>query len=128
MDAVRAVLREVDADRVKAIDVFNKCDQLEEGERARLRALYPGALCVSAKTGEGREELIAAMEGRLALDTTRVTLQFAEPDGADRDRISQLYRVGKIFRHVASNGRVTIEVEVPRRVLDRYSAERVTTA
>jgi GTP-binding protein HflX len=125
MDAVRAVLREVGADRVKAIDVFNKCDQLDEGERARLGAIYPGALCVSARTGEGRDDLVMAMEGRLALDTARVTLQFDEPEGADRERISQLYRLGRIFRHVASDGRVTIEVEMPRRVLERYQAERV---
>ena len=44
------------------------------GSAARLRALYPGALCVSALTGDGRDDLIAAMEARLALDTTRVTL------------------------------------------------------
>ena len=117
--AVHSVLAEVGADRVPSIDVFNKCDVLSSTERARVQALYPGALCVSAITGEGREELIAAMEGRLALDTAHVTMEFDAGD-ADRDRIAHLYRIGKILRHVATDGRVSIEAEVPRRVLDHF--------
>src|SRR6476661_7295316 len=46
--AVHSVLAEVGADRVPSIDVFNKCDRLEAGERARLAAIHPNALCVSA--------------------------------------------------------------------------------
>ena len=46
--AVRTVLSEVGADKVPMLDVFNKCDRLDEGERGRLRAVSPGALCVSA--------------------------------------------------------------------------------
>jgi GTP-binding protein HflX len=119
MDAVRTVLAEVGADRVASIEVFNKCDRLDEGERARIRALYPGALCVSATTGEGRDELIAAIEGRLGLGTARVTLEFGGAED-DRERIAQLYRVGRILRHVSMNGHVSIEAEVPLRILDRF--------
>ena len=119
MEAVRAVLAEVGADTVPSVDVFNKCDRLDAVERARVRALYPGALCVSALTGDGREDIIAAMEGRLALDTAHVTLEF-DTGEADRERIAQLYRVGRILRHVSTDGRVSIEAEVPRRVLDRF--------
>ena len=72
----------------------------DDAERARIRALYPGALCVSALTGEGRDDLIAAMEGRLALDTAHVTLEF-DAGEADREQIAQLYRIGRILRHVA---------------------------
>ena len=115
IDAVHSVLQDVGAEKVPAIEVFNKCDRLDAAERARLQALYPGALCVSALQGDGRDELIAAMEGRLALDTTLVRLEFDPGD----ERIAQLYRLGRIVSHIAANGRVTIEAEVPRRVLDR---------
>jgi 50S ribosomal subunit-associated GTPase HflX len=74
---------------------------------------------VSATTGEGRDDLVAAMEGRLALDTTRVTLTFDTGD-SDRERIAQLYRIGRVLRHVSTDGHVSIEAEVPRRVLDRF--------
>jgi GTP-binding protein HflX len=122
IDAVRAVLTEVGADAVPAVEVFNKCDLLDAAERQRLRAMYPGALCVSAVTGEGRDDIIAAMEARLALDTARVTLEFDAVSDVDREQISQLYRLGRILRHVAADGHVTIEAEVPRRVLDRFAA------
>ena len=80
MAAVAAVLEEVGASRVPAIEVFNKCDRLDDGERARIDALYAGALCVSALHGEGRDEVIAAMETRLKLDTATVTFEFDPQD------------------------------------------------
>jgi GTP-binding protein HflX len=119
IEAVRSVLSDVGAGDVPTLDVFNKCDQLDAMERARIRAVHPGALCVSATTGEGRDDLVAAMEGRLALDTARVTLEFDAGD-ADRERIAHLYRVGRVLRHVSTDGHVSIEAEVPRRVLDRF--------
>jgi GTP-binding protein HflX len=119
IEAVRRVLAEVGAGTVPTAEIFNKCDRLTADERSRIAALHPGALCVSALTGDGREELIAAVEGRLALDTTRVRLQFDAGDEGDRQRIAQLYRIGHILSHVASNGTVSIEAEVPRRLLPR---------
>jgi GTP-binding protein HflX len=120
MDAVAAVLAEVGAERVPAVEILNKCDRIEDDERMRLRALYPGALCVSALTGHGRDEIIAAMETRLALDTTRVTLSFTSTGDQARERVSELYRVGRILRHVTSNGSVSIEAEIPRRLVARF--------
>ena len=127
IDAVHTVLAEVGADRVPGMDVFNKCDLLGEGERARLRAIHRGALCVSSLTGEGRDDLIAAMEGHLALDTKQVTLEFEADNDADRDRIAQLYRLGRVLRHVAADGRVAIDVELPRRIIDRFESAMVPT-
>jgi 50S ribosomal subunit-associated GTPase HflX len=108
--------------------VFNKCDQLDELERARLRAIHAGALCVSALTGEGRDDLVAAMEGRLALDTTQVTLEFEAGNEEGRERIAQLYRLGRVLRHVSADGRISIEAELPRRVLDRFESALVPNA
>src|SRR3954447_13606601 len=121
MEAVAAVLAEVGADRVPSVDVFNKCDKLDEGERARLRNLYPGALCVSALRGEGRDDIIEAMESRLGLDTARVTIEFEAGDG-QRKQIAQLYRLGKIINHLTTDGRVSIEAEVPRRLVNRFAS------
>ena len=128
IEAVRTVLEEVGADSVPAIEVFNKVDRLDTGELTRLRALYPNAILTSALTGQGRDELIAAVEGRLALDTTVVQLEFDADSVQDRERVAQLYRVGRIHRHESSNdGRIVIEAEVPRRLRDRFvpRAERV---
>jgi GTP-binding protein HflX len=120
IEAVRTVLTEVDAQHVAVIDVFNKCDRLPEGERRRLENANHRTLFVSALTGEGRDEVIAAMELRLALDIARVQLEFDATSDADRQHISELYRVGRILRHVATDSRVSIEAELPRRMLDRF--------
>jgi GTPase len=122
MAAVRAVLAEVGADDVPSVDVFNKEDRLDPAERERLKALYPGAIIASALTGEGRDELVSAIESRLALDTSVVQMTFDAASEADRQRIAQLYRVGRILRHESSDGHVAIEAEVPRRVIDRFIA------
>ena len=122
--AVRSVLAEVGAERVPVVEIFNKCDRLDPGERARVRAVYPGALCVSARTGEGREDLIAVMESRLALETALVTFEFKSDEESDRQRIAQLYRVGKIRSHIATDGHVAIEAEVPRRMVSWLQSGR----
>ena len=125
MDAVASVLSEVGAQRVPAIEVFNKWDRLEEGERARVGALHPGALCVSALNGQGRDEIIAAMETRLGLDTARISVTIPSNGDASRERVAELYRVGRIHRHVTSDDAVSIEVELPRRLLPRFHDVRV---
>jgi GTPase len=126
--AVHAVLREVGAERVPSIEIFNKCDKLGPGERTRIAAVHHGALCVSALDGEGREELIAAIESRLGLDSAEARFEFSATDATDRESIAQLYRVGRVLSHVAANGRVTIDAQVPRRMLDRLRKDHTGVA
>jgi len=121
MAAVRTVLGDVGADTVPVLEVFNKCDRIDDGERGRLRAVYPGALCVSALTGDGRDDLIAAMEARLALDTTRVTLVFDGRSEESRARVAQLYRLARIVQHATTDDHISIEADLPRRLLARFS-------
>jgi GTP-binding protein HflX len=121
VETVRAVLHEIGASRVPTLDVFNKADLLEPAERKRIEALHPGGFCISALRGEGRAELLDAIASRLALDTARVTLQF-DLERGERDAIAELYRHGRVLRHMATDGRVSIEAELPRRVLSRFAA------
>src|SRR5262249_40674492 len=90
--AVQAVRQAAGAAGVQGIEVFNKCDRRDASERARLAALHPGALAVAALTGEGRDDVIAAIETRLALDTAHVTFEFDPRLDEDRAQISELYR------------------------------------
>ncbi len=124
MEAVRSVLAEVGAGRVPTVDVFNKCDKLEAAELARVRTLNPGSLCVSALTGSGRDEVIAAMETRLGLDTARVTMTFPLAGDDARERVTELYRLGRILSHVANEDSVVIDAEIPRRLLPRFQSAK----
>ena len=122
IEAVRRVLADVDAASVPTLEVFNKCDLLANDDVRRLQAANPSALCMSALTGDGRQELIDAIVSRLSLDLARVTLEFDAASDSDRARISQLYRHARVLRHVTTNGRVSLEVDVPRRLLKQLSA------
>ncbi len=121
--AVGRVLEEVGASSVPVLDVFNKCDLLDPAACDRIKAARPEALCVSALRGEGRQGLIDAVAARVALDTRRVWLEFDGNSEADRERIAGVYRHGRVLSHVARNGRVSIEADVPRRVLDRLTRD-----
>ena len=62
---VRDVLGEVDARDIPEIIAFNKADLADEDARLLLRGLHPDAVFVSARTGEGIEELLARIQALL---------------------------------------------------------------
>jgi GTP-binding protein HflX len=123
MAAVRRVLEEVGARDVPMLEVYNKIDRLDADERRRIQAIDPAAALISAKTGAGVDALLEMLASRLALDTRRITIAFDSEKEFDRQQIARLYRVARVVSHVAANGRVVIEADVPRRFI-----ERLTTA
>ena len=72
--------------------VYNKCDQLTIEERRRLQEAEPDALCISALTREGVDELVETITSRLALDVRRLTIELDANHPADRERIARIYR------------------------------------
>jgi GTPase len=122
MAAVRKVLEEVGAADVPSLDVYNKVDAITADERRRIADRDPAAALISARTGEGIDELVQMMASRLALDTRRITITFDSSRAFDREQISRLYRVARVVSHVATNGRVVIEADVPRRYIARLTA------
>jgi len=121
--AVRRVLEDVGAENVPRLDVYNKIDAVDGEDQRRLRDANPGAVSISARTGERVDELLQIVAARLALDTRRMTIVFDSTKEFDRQQIARMYRVARIVSHVATNGRVVIEADVPRRFI-----ERLTTA
>jgi GTPase len=119
--AVRRVLEEVGAVDVPSIDVYNKVDMLNADEQRRLRTADPAAALLSARTGDGVDELLEMVASRLALDTRRITITFDSSKDFDRQQIARLYRIARVVSHVASNGRVVIEADVPRRFIERLT-------
>jgi GTP-binding protein HflX len=122
MAAVRRVLEEVGAAAVPLLDVYNKVDAIGPEERRRLQAADPAAALVSARTGEGVEELLRMVAARLALDTRRITITFDSSKEFDRQQVARLYRVARVISHVATDGRVVIEADVPRRFIERLTS------
>jgi GTPase len=121
MAAVRRVLEEVGAGEVPMIAVYNKIDTTTADQRRRLRDADPSAALISATTGSGAGELLQMIASRLALDTRRVTITFDSGKEFDRQQIGRLYRVARVISHVATNGKVVIEADVPRRFIERLT-------
>ena len=121
ISAVRRVLDEVGAGDVPVLDVYNKIDAMTADDRERIAARDPGAALISARTGEGVDELIQMVASRLALDTRRISITFDSGKAFDREQIARLYRVARVVSHVATNGRVVIEADVPRRYIARLT-------
>jgi GTP-binding protein HflX len=119
--AVRSVLSDVGAGEVPTLVVFNKCDLLSSDELARLKGMYPAAVFVSALHGAGQADLLDIVASRVEMDTEVV--RFALDPGSDADRrvVADLYRHARVLSHVASDDRVVVEAEVPRRLMDRFS-------
>lgn len=69
---VEEVLSQIGADTQPRLDVLNKCDLVQADENA-VPAL-PGAICISARDGEGMEELLRAIGRLLHRDEKRLTL------------------------------------------------------
>jgi 50S ribosomal subunit-associated GTPase HflX len=86
-----------------------------------LRDADPGAALLSAREGNGVDELLQIVAARLALDTRRMTITFDSSKEFDRQQIARMYRVARIVSHVAHNGRVVIEADVPRRFIERLT-------
>lgn len=121
MAAVRRVMEEVGAGEVAVIDVYNKVDLLGPDERRRLQDADPAAVLISAATAAGVDELLQAIALRLALDTRRITISFDSTNEFDRSQIARLYRVARVLSHTATNGRILIEADVPRRFIERLT-------
>ena len=126
VEAVRSVLHEVGADTVPTLEIYNKIDLISGDALARLKALHPGALFVSATRKRSRDAVITALVGRLSMDAERVTLKLTGSREKDRRVLADLYRFAKVISHVTDDeDSVIVEADVPRRMLPRFQRARV---
>lgn len=72
--AVRSVFAEVDAQRIPEIIVLNKVDAADPAVVARIRSKEPHAVVVSARTGEGIDELERAIAATIPRPDVRLEL------------------------------------------------------
>lgn len=92
IEAVNAVLSQIKADQVPALLVFNKADLKEETAFGIVRdeTGRPVRVNVSAKTGEGIEDLLKAVSELLTLDQCEFELRLEHMDGKLRSLLYEL--------------------------------------
>jgi GTPase len=116
---VEEVLRQLGiepGDEARIIDVWNKIDRLGQDGRARLRNLADRQaderrpVLVSALSGEGFDQLAAAIEARIATRRTVIDLTLDASDGAG---ISWLHRHTEVMaKALREDGRFAMTVRV----------------
>jgi GTP-binding protein HflX len=117
--AVEAVLREIGASELPMEIVLNKIDAVDPLARRRLANRFPGAVQVSALTGEGLEDLRARIADRFAERFEPVRLLLPYEEGA---KLAELYAVGApIDERVDGPDGVLIRARLPRRQLRRFA-------
>jgi GTPase len=105
--AVRAVLGEVGAADVPELLALNKVDLLDEVSRARLARQLPGALLISAGSGEGIDQLLATIATRLPHPPVELAVLLPYDRG---DLVDRAHREGEVLavEHTANGTRVRL--------------------
>lgn len=116
---VNSVLKQLDADRVPQIRVYNKIDVL--GRAPRLTSNREGegrAVWLSAATGEGIPLLLEAISDRLRRKTLHRLIHLQPSQGRLRSRLFELGAV--LNEQIEDDGGWTLELEMPEQDLKRF--------
>ena len=103
--AVREVFAEIGADKVPELVVINKADAADPMVISRIKAREPHSVVVSAKTGEGIDKALAAIEA----DLPRPGVPFEALLPYERgDLLNKIHRNGEVesLEHTADGSLV----------------------
>jgi GTP-binding protein HflX len=108
---VREVVEEVDARGIPEIVVFNKADLIDKDRRMVLRIMEPDGVFVSAKTGEGIDELQQLIADTIPEPDVEVTAVIPYEHG---ELISMIHKSGHVLDtdYVESGTRIHARVSV----------------
>jgi GTPase len=115
--AVEDVLTEIAADTVPEILVLAKADRIDDERRAELQRRHPGAVLVSAVTGEGIEALVQRIEDEFARTLQDVELLIPYESGA---RLAELHQVAGDLEREDTPAGVRVMARLPGAVAARY--------
>jgi GTPase len=119
LEAVHAVIGEIGAGNLPVELVLNKVDAADPLRRRRLANRFPDALQISARTGEGLDELRHRIASRFGERFDPVRLLIPYDEGA---RLAELYTLGApVDERVDRPEGVFIRARLPRREVRRFA-------
>ena len=101
IDAVRTVLGDIGAAEIPELIVINKVDRAAAESLSRLGASYPDAVFVSARTGEGMDQLRATIESLLPRPEIEIRALIPYERG---DLVNSIHQTGEFLstEHLAT--------------------------
>jgi GTPase len=117
--AVREVLAEIGATGVPELMVLNKADVADPITVARLQNSYPDAVVISAVTGAGIPDMLAAIAATLADRTRLVHLVVPYERG---DLVAAAHRLGEVVSEKHDEDGTILEVRMAPEHLERFEA------
>jgi GTPase len=124
--AVQTVLAEIGAHELPMRLVLNKIDEADTLSRRRLASRFPGAPQVSARTGEGLDELRAELAAFFADRFEPVELLLPYNEGG---KLAELYALGApILERIDREDGVYVRAHLPQRELRRFGPFLVAEA
>jgi len=122
MAAVDAVTKELDAYGKQTLIVFNKIDNLPNRELAEsYLKRFSGSVAISARTGEGVNDLVQALEHTLSSWRLRSRFRISATESA---LIAEIHRVGHVLELRYDDNDAVILAHVPpdlAQKLERYA-------
>jgi len=111
IEAVESVIKELDAHGKQTLIVFNKIDRVENRELMETYlGRFPGSVAISAKTGEGVNRLVQALQD--ALSAWRLRSHFKIP-ASESALIAEIHRVGHVLELRYDGNDTIIVAHVP---------------
>jgi GTPase len=109
VSAVRTVLADVEAGSVPEQIVLNKVDAADAEALDRLRASFPDAILISARTGEGLDKLRALVADRLPRPSIELELLLPYDRG---DLVARVHTEGEVLSsaHTEAGTRMRVRV------------------
>jgi GTP-binding protein HflX len=110
ISAVREVLGQIGANEVPELVVVNKADEADPLEIRGLRVAERGAVVVSARTGRGLDDLLAAVEAALPRRDAEVSALV--PYGRS-DLVARAHQEGEVLAVAHCEGGTQLTARVP---------------
>jgi GTP-binding protein HflX len=117
-EAVHETLEKIEAAHIPVIIALNKIDRLSDPDGARKAVeRFPDAVAISARTGEGIDDLLALLRDRLYESFTPILVRLPYQQG---QLISLFHEFGQIDRLEHGRKGVLIQGMVPGRLVAQF--------
>lgn len=121
--AVNTVLTEIGAEGKPTLMVFNKVDRLPDGVPAGLKEHFPGAVAISARTGDGIPQLLAEIGTQLRPIREFLDLRVPQEQAAV---IARIHAVGQVVESRYGSKNARFKVRIPPHLREEFAAFEVT--